>query len=179
MPAATEPINTPERPGVVVSVPVAAGARLFAGALAALDATGHAVPAADAPGLRVLGRVEESADNTGGAAGEIAVPIKRGVFRYPNSATAPLDAGAPGRLCYVEDDQTVAQNTTHRVVAGRVVAVEEAGVWVEIGSILPAAAPALASSDGTAAAAADLAALAAEAEKIGDDVRALHAALFG
>lgn len=35
------------------------------------------------------------------------------------------------------------------------------------------------STDGTAAAAADLAALKAEAEKIGDDVRALHASLFG
>ena len=41
-----------------------------------------------------------------------------------------------------------------------------------------ATAPTLGSTNGTAAAAADLAALKAEAELIGDDVRALHAALI-
>jgi len=48
---------------------------------------------------------------------------------------------------------------------------------VPVGSVADPVAVVLTSTNGTAAAAADLAALKAEAEKIGDDVRAIHAAL--
>jgi hypothetical protein len=47
-----------------------------------------------------------------------------------------------------------------------------------VSAIVATTADALTSTDGTAAAAADLAALKAEAEKIGDDVRSLHAKLI-
>jgi len=50
--------------------------------------------------------------------------------------------------------------------------------WLTTGEVVPApTAVTLTSTNGTAAGAADLAALKAEAEKIGDDVRAMHAAL--
>ncbi len=178
--AATAAINTPERAGNVISFPAAANAIIFLGALVALNADGNAVPAADTAGLRVVGRAEEDIDNTGGAAGDVTVNVKRGVFRYANSGTDAVDANDKGKLAFVEDDSTVCEaGGTNKVIAGRVLDVDSDGVWIDTseGALVPSAVT-LTSTNGVAAAAsANLAALAAETEKIGDDVRAIHAAL--
>ncbi len=155
MAAATQPFNSPERPGAVFYLPVAAAVALYAGALGAVDANGRAVPAADTNGLRVIGRIERDALNGGGAAGDLNVTLKRGVFRYNNSATNAVDADDVGKWCYVEDDTTVAETTTHKVKAGRVVAVDAQGVWVDTTVLDGAAVPAADTITG----AADLAAL--------------------
>jgi len=158
-------------------VPVAADTRLFAGALAAADANGRAVPAADAAGLRVLGRTEQAVDNTGGAAGALQVPVKRGTFRYGNSATQPVTQADFGNLVFVEDDITVAKSTTHKVVAGRVAGVDSLGVWIDTRPAVIAAALVPTGADGAAAGAADLDGLKTEVEKIGDDIRTVIAAI--
>lgn len=186
MSAATSAINTPERPGKFFALIVAAGAAIFAGTLVARDASGTAVPASDTAALRVLGRAEHDA-----VAGE-SIQIRRGCYLFANSATHALTAASVGKLCYVEDDSTVASTSTNKIVAGRVLEVTEDGVWVDTTDIPLAAVPVATSTNGTAAAAApaaatstngvaaaasaDLAGLAAEAEKIGDDTRAAHAA---
>jgi len=132
MSAATGSINTPERPGITSCYPVAAGAQLYAGAIGALDASGHAVPASDTIGLRVVGRIEESVDNTGGIAGTASVKIKEGCFRLGNSATDPVTAASRGKFCFIEDDTTVSiSGADERVVAGRIVDVDEDGVWID------------------------------------------------
>lgn len=180
MAAATRSIDAPERAGAVIAVPLAADTTVYAGTLVCLNADGNAVPGANTAGLHALGRAEEDADNDGGNAGDITVRVKRGTFRYANSATAAIEAADRGKVCFVEDDSTVAELTTNSVVAGRVVEVDADGVWVDITAAQRSLAPvavALASTNGTAAAAADLAALKAETEHIGDDVRALKAAL--
>ncbi|BET67204.1 hypothetical protein ASA1KI_21220 [Opitutales bacterium ASA1] len=133
MSAATKPINTPERPGVMLAVPAAADAVIFAGTLVALDSSGNAVPAADTAGLRVVGLAQASIDNTGGSAGDVVLDVKRGVFKFANSATNAVDADDKGKLCVVEDDNTVAETSTNKIVAGRVVDVESDGVWVQVG----------------------------------------------
>lgn len=133
MSAATAEINTPERPGATTSYPVAATTKIFAGALVALNSSGNAVPAADTAGLRVVGRAEASVDNSAGSAGDLTVDAKEGVFLYNNSATDAVDANDRGKLCFIEDDNTVSEaGATHRVVAGRVVDVTAAGVWVDV-----------------------------------------------
>lgn len=175
--AATADYNAPERDGNVLSIPVAAATHLYAGPLVARDANGRAVAAADTAGLRVIGRSEEEVDNSAGAAGAVSILVKRGVFRYNNSATQAVTQAYLGQLVYVEDDTTVAISTTNKIVAGRVVAVETAGVWIDTRPAAIAAALVATSTNGTAGAAADLTALKAEAEKIGDDVRAVIAAL--
>lgn len=71
--------------------------------------------------------------------------------------------------------------TGARVIVARPLETGEADEEIECVLLKPrvfGAAVALTSTNGTAAAAADLAALKAEAEKIGDDVRAIHAALL-
>jgi hypothetical protein len=181
--AATAAIDTPERSGQVINLPLAAAAVIHAGTLVALDGDGNAIPAANTAGLRVIGRAEEDKDNSAGAAGARTINVKRGVFRFANSATAAVDADDRGKWCYVEDDSTVAETATNKCKAGIVVDVDADGVWIDTtrASLATSAFTALAaltSTNGVAAAAsADLAALAAEAEKIGDDARAMHATL--
>ena len=171
MSAATSAINTPERPGNFMQLIVAVGAAIFAGTLVARDAAGTAVPASDTAGLRAIGRAEHDA-----AAGE-SIVAKRGVFQFANSAAHALTAASLGKLCYVEDDNTVASTSTNLVVAGRVMEIADDGVWVDTTDIPIASVPVATSTNGTAAAAADLAALKTEAEKAGDDVRATITAI--
>lgn len=155
MSAATAEINTPERPGIATSYPVAAATILFAGILAALDSSGNLVPASDAAGLRAAGRVEYTVDNSAGAAGDLSADVKEGVFKFNNSATVAVDPDDKGKLCFVEDDNTVAETSTHKVKAGRVVDVESDGVWVDTRSGQASRVP----SADTITGAADIAAL--------------------
>lgn len=131
MSAATVEIDMPERAGEKISLPVAAATKILAGTLVARNTSGNAVPASDTTLLVVVGRAEETIDNTAGAAGDLAVVVKRGVFRLANSGTAAVDADDEGKFCYVEDDQTVGETSTHKVKAGRVVDVDDDGVWVD------------------------------------------------
>jgi hypothetical protein len=180
--AATESILTPQRSGEIVTLPLAAATKIFQGTLVAINAAGNAVPASDTAALRVIGRAEEEVDNSDGSAGDLKINVARGVFRYANSGTNAVDADDKGKICFVEDDQTVAETTTNKIPAGRVLDVDADGVWVDthFACIVPqvmTALAALTSTNGTMAAAVDDAATKAEGEKIGDDVRAVHATL--
>lgn len=125
--------NTKERIGEVFDFPVAAATTCHQGGLAVLNA-GYAAPGATAVGLIAVGRFEESA--TAVSAGDVKVRVKRGTFKFANSAAGDLIAQADvGADCYIVDDQTVAKtsaaNTRSR--AGKIVAVDSDGVWVQVG----------------------------------------------
>lgn len=135
MAALTAARNTKERIGEVFDFPVAASVKIHQGSLVALNA-GHAAPGATATGRIAVGRAETTADNTSGAAGAIAVPVKRGIFKFGNSSAGDLIAQANvGADCYIVDDQTVALTsaTNTRSIAGKIVGVDSDGVWVQIG----------------------------------------------
>jgi hypothetical protein len=121
--------------------------------MVAIDANGYAQPAANTAGLRVLGRAEAEVDNSAGDDGDLTIQVKRGVFKWPNSATSVLTSAYVGKTAIVEDDQTVAITATNKVKAGRVVEVESDGVWIDtrVANDVPAA--------DTITGAADLAAL--------------------
>lgn len=136
MAALTADRNTPTRTAELIELPAAADKKFFAGALAALDANGRATPGAVATTLKGLGRVEAFADNTGGAAGAITVKIRRGTFRWGNSASGDaITAADIGADCYIVDDQTVAKTSggDTRSVAGKIMDVDANGVWVRSG----------------------------------------------
>lgn len=179
--AADAPRNTISRPGEILELPIAADTVIYQGTLVARDADGRAVPASDTAGLRVVGRAENTYNNDGGAAGALTVTIRLGCFKFDNSATQAIDADDVGKMAVVEDDQTVAETSNNLVSAGRITGVDSDGVWIDTRHAFygPKTVPALTSTDGVMAAAADDAATKAEGEKIGDDVRALHASLFG
>ncbi|MBU0665354.1 MAG: hypothetical protein KJ990_12535 [Proteobacteria bacterium] len=126
--------NTPMKDGEVISVPVAANVKIYAGSLVAASATGLATPGAVATTLTYLGRAEEQADNTGGAASAINVLVKRGkAFKFKNYATDPVVQADLGKVCYIFDDEQVAHTdgTGARSAAGKVIGVEADGVWVQ------------------------------------------------
>jgi hypothetical protein len=124
-------IDTPEREGAFVVMPVAAATTLYAGTLIARDGSGNAVAASATAGLTVVGRAENDVNNSAGAAGDLTIVVKRGVFRFANSGTAAVDADDEGKWCYVEDNTTVCETATLRVPAGRVVDVDADGVWID------------------------------------------------
>lgn len=135
MAALTTARNTPERTGDVFGVPVKASVKAIQGGIAVLNA-GYAAPATVATTLIALGRFEETVDNSAGANGDLTVKIKRGIFKFGNSSAGDLIAQADvGADCYLVDDQTVAKTngTSTRSRAGKIVAVDSDGVWVQIG----------------------------------------------
>ena len=125
--------NTPSRKGNLISVPVKAATKIYAGSLVAKAAGGYAAPAAKAENLVVLGCAEVSVDNTDGADGDVHVEVRRGVFRWGNSAGAGKIAATEigEKKAYIVDDQTVIKTAAGSTAAGVIVGVDAEGVWVE------------------------------------------------
>lgn len=177
----TTSITVTRRDGSATKYPVAASTKTLAGAFAALDGSHNLVNATDASSRRVVGIHAQETDNSAGSAGDLSSIVEKGLFLVKNSSGNAVTDAHIGQACFIEDNETVASSGgTNFVVAGIVEDVTTDGVWVWVGVPFAPAAPnsvTLTSTNGTAAAAADLAALKTEAEKIGDDVRAIHAAL--
>jgi|TARA_Y100001001_G_scaffold105075_1_gene102787 hypothetical protein len=133
--ALTADRNTKRRDGVLYSDPVAAATRIFAGSIVCLDASGNAVPGSTATTLTARGVAQEQVDNRDGAAGDLRVETRRGVFPFANSAsTDEITRADIGNSAYIVDDETVAKTngTSTRSVAGVIRDVDDSGVWVEI-----------------------------------------------
>lgn len=131
MAALTGPRNTREMALGALPFPVAANTTVYAGGIGVLEG-GYLVPGKAGTGLVTVGRIERTA--TAVAAGDERVAVKPGVYPWGNSASADLiEQDDVGKLCYVVDDQTVALTSASntRSVAGRIVAVDDAGVWVD------------------------------------------------
>lgn len=126
--------NTPRKEGDLRQFPVAAATIIYAGALVCIDAAGNAVPGATATTLTAVGRADQHVDNAGGAAGDLTVDVRKGIFRFGNSAAAdeigPEDIGS---TAYVVDDETVAltDGGATRSPAGTIYDVDAQGVWIE------------------------------------------------
>lgn len=135
MTALTKDRNTVRRDGVQFNDPVAASTRIYAGSLMCLDASGNAVPGSTSTTLTARGVPQEQVDNSAGAAGDLRIESRRGVFPFANSAAADEITRADiGANAYIVDDQTVAKTdgTATRSVAGVIRDVDSDGVWIEI-----------------------------------------------
>jgi hypothetical protein len=176
------PQHNPETsaPGLAVK----AAEIIYQGCMVGYDPANSQAQSAD-PAMpataKVIGvLIAPTVDNTAGAKGDLKVTPKAGVFRVKSDGN--LTAAHLYKTCRVIDDHTVGvpAGTDADRPAGLLVGVDGDYAWV---LIVPESAQrgpvsvTLTSTNGTAGAAADLAVLKAEAEKIGDDVRALHAAL--
>ena len=133
MAALTADRHTTMRDGELISVKVAAGVRIYAGALVVSKA-GYASPGEKADsGIVYLGRAEEQVDNAGGAAAAKSVLVRRGrAFKWANASSGAVTQAEVGKAAYILDDQTVtktaagATKTDPAVVLG----VDDDGVWV-------------------------------------------------
>jgi hypothetical protein len=159
--------KTPKRDGDILNIGVAGAKKIYAGAIVARDASGYATPGATATTLLGIGRAEAHADNSGGSDGDITVDVRRGIFRFANSAAGDeITAAGIGSYCYIVDDQTVARTNGSgtRSVAGRVFDVDSGDVWVQFSRI---------EAPGSVATA-DIAADAVTNAKIADDAVSLE-----
>ena len=107
---------------------VASDNTVYAGAIAAQNSSGKAVPASDTANLVVLGRAEA----TVGAGGNLV--IRTGVFLFDNGTSSEeLTAADIGAAAFIVDDHTVGKvGGTNHIPAGIVVDVTADGVAVEI-----------------------------------------------
>lgn len=134
MAALAAPRNTPEKVGSERAVPLLANAKVFQGGMVQIAASTFGVPASATAANVTIGRASETVDNTGGANGAVSVKVRRGIFRFANSAAGDLIARSEiGKTVYVVDDQTVAKtdNAGARPAAGKCFDVDAQGVWVE------------------------------------------------
>lgn len=134
MAALTSDRNTEYSLGDLLSIPVAAETRIFAGSLVCSNADGYAVPAADTAGLIFEGVATAQADNRNGAGGDLNVVVRRR-GRYRLDCASALDQSALSAQVYAEDDQTVAVagDVDNDVAVGVIDKVEGAGdCWVSI-----------------------------------------------
>jgi hypothetical protein len=127
MTALTTDRVTQSREGRNFADPLADGALIYSGAMYALDDAGNAAPAT-ADGGHVRAVALQRADASGG---DTHVNGLRTVFGLSNSSTAPVTRADIGKSAFVEDDQTVAK--TGAAIAGVIVDVDDAAVWVDIG----------------------------------------------
>ncbi|MBL4751463.1 MAG: hypothetical protein JKX71_12935 [Amylibacter sp.] len=135
--------NTPTSLGDKRNGAVAAGVKIYAGAMLVRNAAGYILPATTTLNQVGVGRAEAQVDNTAGADGAVNVDFLPGNFRYANSAAGDLITIADiGSIAWAVDDQTVAKTngTNTRSRAGVIDNVDPQGVWVRFDEALTAAA---------------------------------------
>lgn len=133
MTALTQSRNTPSRPGLMRQDPVAAGVRIFLGAIVLLDAAGNAVSNATGAGLHAVGRAKETADNRAGIAGDAVVDSEGGVFGFAHDGS--LTRGHIGKSVFVLDDQTLSatDQAGTRTATVTLTDLQGATAWVRLG----------------------------------------------
>jgi hypothetical protein len=123
---------------MLFELPVAAGAKLLRGTIAAVNAAGYLVPASG-PDLKIPGRVEETADNTAGAAGAIRARIRRGVVGLDIGAGIVI--AALGTMVYFADNHTATAVATNNSPAGLLVDISDGQAWVDLNTATPGSIP--------------------------------------
>lgn len=115
--------NAEERQGRTAAFALKAGEKVYEGEIGVIDATGAAVAAKAAAGLKAFGRIEQIDDGS--------VTMKKGCFKYQNSASDGLTVADIGSDCYIEDSCTVCKTATGKSKAGTVFLIEDSAVWVK------------------------------------------------
>ena len=108
---------------------VDSGSTVYAGAIAAVNSSGKAVPATSSGTITVVGRAENT------ASGGETVKTRSGMFLYSPVSSGAITLNDVNKLCYVQDDQTITlTGGTAAVPAGVVRDVTSDGVVAEIGN---------------------------------------------
>ena len=115
--------NAEERDGRNVAFPLKSEEKIYIGEIGCIDATGVAVAAKAAAGLKAIGRVEKVEDGV--------VIFRKGVFLYQNDSGDSLSDADVGTDCYISNSTTVCKTGTSKSKAGTVFAVADGGVWVK------------------------------------------------
>ncbi len=141
--------NTPRRSGMIDYVEaydVAASTKIEAGKMVALDTSGNAAEYAAASAgstgtAIVVGRCEETVDNSSGSAGDLKVRVRTGVFRWENDVSGKEVTKANiGDQVFGHDSETIrsdgqltAGGNVEGTAVGILIAVDSEGAWVATG----------------------------------------------
>ncbi len=132
MTALTQDRHTHSQQCSPLSVPIAANAVFYAGAMVVLNPQGFAVPGMTAKDVVYVGRAEEALSNVGGANGARRIEVRRLLaFKWVNDGS--ITQAHLMKSAFIVDDQTVAatDGAATRSIAGRIVGIDTDGVWVE------------------------------------------------
>lgn len=142
MTAQAQATNRIVRGGSALGAPVKAVSQIWQGGMVALLA-GKAIAGrvaatyAELATLRVIGLAAH--DVLGGVAdGDETATVERVIAQFANSAAADeITAADIGNPCFLVDDQTVARTVGAglRPIAGQIIDVDAAGVWVDVGEL--------------------------------------------
>lgn len=111
-------------------LPVAAGTVVKECTMVALNESGYAEEASAKEGIQVVGCAMNYVDNTSGQDGENVVQVARSTFVWENDGT--IKGTDLLKDCYIKDAQTVTLTADGSSVAGRILAVENDGVIVDM-----------------------------------------------
>lgn len=113
-----------------IVVPVAASTKLRELTIAALNGSGYAVPGSKAAGLVVAGCVQRYVDNSSGHDGDAYADVRRGTFVWDNDGT--INKTDLLKTCYIAGPTSVTRTKDGASVAGRILAVDDDGVTVDM-----------------------------------------------
>lgn len=111
--------------------PVKAGVKITEGMVVAIK-DGIAIPGAKTTGATAVGIAQTLADNRQGIDGDVEVKVKRGVYRLLNSTETPVAQADLFKTAYFEDAYTVVAIGTGSSAVGKILALEDEYVIVEI-----------------------------------------------
>lgn len=117
-----------------IVLPVATKAALTEATIAAVNESGYAVPGSKAEKLTVAGCVQRPADNSTGADGAVVVEVRRGTFVWDNDGT--IEKTDVLKMCYIAGPTSVTKTDTGASVCGRILAVDDDGVTVDMTDIV-------------------------------------------
>ncbi len=117
-----------------IVLPVAAKAALTEATIAAVNESGYAVLGSKAEKLTVAGCVQRPADNSAGADGAVDVEVRRGTFVWDNDGT--IEKTDVLKMCYIAGPTSVTKTDTGASVCGRILAVDDDGVTVDMTDIV-------------------------------------------
>lgn len=115
---------------VDIVIPVAANTVIREMTMVAINAEGYAVEASKAENLTVAGCALTLTDNSSGAAGAVTVPVRRAAFVWANDGS--IKQTDLLKDAYVSDAQTVTITAEGSSRAGKILAVDDDGVTIEM-----------------------------------------------
>lgn len=114
-----------------IVVQVAAGEKIEAGMMVALNADGYGIPAKKETGLRIAGVAQDLSDNRLGEDGKEIVPVRRGAFVMDNDKS--IKETDLLKTAYMADATTVTLTADGSSPVGTILEVSTDGVTVQIG----------------------------------------------
>ncbi|MBU8912331.1 MAG: hypothetical protein KOO65_13760 [Desulfobacterales bacterium] len=134
MTALTEDKQIELQDGVEEDFPVAATEKIFAGAMACVNADGYCLEGSDTAGLIFQGIAMSQQDNTDGSDGDLRIVLRRRGLIKMILDTAITQANV-GDNVFLVDDQTVdlTANVTHNIFCGIIAGyVDTTHAWIDI-----------------------------------------------